>query len=79
MTMAIPDIAFSAVWFCTVRRTQYDQPSWRQLRFLVYISAGAYPFAPLCRFVPHSFNNRSSLHGNHGIFYILRLRLYVMN
>ena len=29
VTTAIPDTAFSAVWFCsyTVHRTQYDRPS----------------------------------------------------
>jgi len=36
-SVAIPDAVFSAVRFCnyTVRRTQYDRPSWRQNRFLL--------------------------------------------
>jgi len=35
-TMAIPDATLSVVRLCsyTIRRTQYDRPSQRQLRFL---------------------------------------------
>ena len=49
VTTAIPDAAFSAVRFCsnTVRCTQYDRPSWRQLYASCSLVCELYPFGLL--------------------------------